>query len=82
MQPGRGYQCGHVEPDYGFRIDERDGLHLHGDSDESVWDQCSIPGIEQGNAGGARVELHLHRTGGRCGEYGVFELHGVAQRRL
>jgi hypothetical protein len=82
MQSGRGYRGGHVEPDYGFRTDERDSVHLLGDCDECLWDQRGIAGIELGDAGGARVELHLHGAGGRRAQYGVVQLHGVAQRRL
>ena len=82
MQSGRGYRGGRVEPDYRFRTDERNGVHLLGDCDECLRDQRGIAGIELGDAGGARVELHLHRTHRGCAEYGVVQLYGVAQRSL
>jgi len=82
MQSGRGYRGGHDEPDYGFRTDERNGVQLLGDCDERLWDRRGIAGLKLGDAGRARVQLHLHRAGGRCAEYGVGQLYGVAQRRL
>ena len=82
MQSGRGDRGGNVEPDYRFRTDERNGVHLLGDCDECLWDQLGIAGIELGDAGGACFELHLHGTRGGCAEYGVVQLYGVAQRSL
>jgi len=79
---GRGHGDRIGESDHRFRADERDRLHLLGDSYKYVWDQRCIGGIELGDPSGASVELHLDRTLGRRTEYGLIQLHGDAQRIL
>ena len=52
------------------------------DSDKCVWDQPGIGGIQHGDSRGLGVELQPYGTPGRGIEYGIVQLHGVAQRTL